>query len=115
MMGESCVCLDVDPEGYCLQEKEVIARKEHFCGECREIIKIGNSYEIIKMVYNGDGRISTFKTCMPCMNMRENLFKCGWIFGEIWNDLADHFKETSDYTEEFDEENFEWLIGDVTK
>lgn len=55
-----------------------IARKTHVCCECRENILPGQKYH--KVVGIWDGRWETFKTCMPCYQIRERYCPRGYIF-----------------------------------
>ncbi len=66
------------------------ARKEHVCGECDGSIPVGARYEHVFGIW--DGRPDTYKTCSLCVEIR-NHFACGkgWLFGELWSDLRDHF------------------------
>lgn len=61
------------------------ARKPHKCCECQETIRPGENYEVSRLLY--DGRWDTFKTCSLCLEIRNKVF-CSWIFGTIWEDLA---------------------------
>lgn len=49
----------------------VKARKEHTCYECQRTINKGRKYHLSKG--NWDGEWYTFKTCMPCHDLRTNL------------------------------------------
>lgn len=93
-MNDSCVCVDVDdgPEFY--SDTMPTARKEHKCGECREIIRVGEKYE--KCVGVWDGSFNTHKTCMPCVHIRSEYFECGWNFGAVWEDLANAWDTTTE-------------------
>lgn len=64
----------------------VKARKDHKCGECRDVIKIGELYETSAQLY--DGSFSTFRTCLLCVEIRDKIF-CSWIYGMMWDDLAE--------------------------
>lgn len=52
------------------------ARQDHKCCECRETIARGSEYEYVTALY--DGRWSSFKTCMLCVRIRKDLFRCGF-------------------------------------
>lgn len=62
------------------------ARKQHKCGECGHPILVGERYE--KVVGVWDGEFSTQLTCLGCVDVRNTLFCDGWIYGDIWNDLT---------------------------
>lgn len=57
---------DVDFDGYNEFDCETTrkARKEHYCRECRRVIRIGQKYTHHSALY--DGHISTHKTCQKC-------------------------------------------------
>ena|ERR1700744_4138332 len=61
------------------------ARKSHQCVECNRVIEIGQAYECVKMLFDGDwGR---YKTCQVCAEIR-TAFSCGaMVFGELWVDM----------------------------
>jgi len=70
-----------------------IARKNHRCSECNEIIKAGNPYQYKFYIYE-DSKTS-HRTCMDCISVR-NLFFCeGFVFEQMWNDLEDYIFETN--------------------
>jgi hypothetical protein len=73
----------------CSSEYVRTARKEHVCHECRKPIVRGQRYEYASGVW--DGRPSSFKTCLLCVEIRTHFACDGWIYGEIWNDLAENF------------------------
>ena len=65
------------------------AAKEHTCCECRETIKRGDHYE--NTTGSWDGRWSTYRTCLSCVEIR-NHFACdGWLFGQVWEDIENNF------------------------
>lgn len=66
------------------------AAREHRCAECRETIPKGQKYENVKGLW--DGRWSTFKTCLSCVEIR-NHFACetGWEYGSVWSQLEENF------------------------
>lgn len=66
-----------------------IARKEHWCCECREAILVGAKYERTEGLW--DGRWDTFKTCLSCVEIRDHFACNGWTFGHLWSDLEDNF------------------------
>ena len=92
-MGFQCVCsVDVDEYVEIIESKTYIARKEHGCHECGEIIKKGDKYLVEKETFNGV--FSTHKTCGPCHEVR-NAFMDQWYLGQIWNDLRDCMDDVS--------------------
>jgi|SRR6478735_681589 len=65
------------------------ARKEHRCCECRKPIMKGQRYELISGVW--EGRPDSYKTCLPCVEIRDHFACEGWIFGQVWSDLRENF------------------------
>jgi len=53
------------------RHKLVIARKSHSCCECHRDIAIGERYQRINGCW--EGAWSEFKTCMPCVDLRDEL------------------------------------------
>lgn len=87
-MMDNCCCLYVDDRpSSVLEDKVVVARKSHVCGECRREITPGERYEVVKGVWDGD--FSTYKTCLSCCRVRDDLMGCGWYFGSVWSDLKE--------------------------
>ena len=63
------------------------ARKTHQCTECGNAIQPGENYERTSAKWDGD--LSTFNTCLLCVEIR-NKFSCGgWSFGSVWEDLTE--------------------------
>jgi len=62
-------------------------RKEHRCIECCEKIKIGDKYEYVFGVW--DGEASQHKTCMRCVLIRDKLFGSCSIYGELREQVWD--------------------------
>jgi len=82
---DSCICVDIDeyPRVHAMEVRK--ARKQHWCGECGEAIEIGEEYEHYSGLW--DGHWQSHKMCMTCVRIRNSLFSCGWICGEMWNDI----------------------------
>lgn len=75
-----CSCDEGDqPEAY--TQKIVKAIKKHVCCECGGTIQKKDQYERISGIWP-DGPM-TFKTCIPCKNMRDDLCPGGFMFGEL--------------------------------
>ena len=87
LMFDSCVC--VEPDGYTeyCSEKIVAARCPRQCCECGCEIAKGERYERA----NGktEGEWWQAATCLTCRAIRSSLFKCGYVFGEMWNEIHD--------------------------
>ena len=67
MTYESCSC-DGDPASFYISEDRK-ARKQHKCYECRAVIEPGERYEHARGCW--EGTISTFKTCVLCLEIRQ--------------------------------------------
>lgn len=72
------------------------ARKEYRCDECKEPIRIGERYERLFMVLDGDP--ITFRTCSECVDLRAYLnsltdgddFVC---YGSLGCAYVEHLRE----------------------
>lgn len=82
-----CVCMDLEPGDVCTLNRMKIrkARKQHECCECRETINPGEEYCHESSLF--DGGWATHKTCMSCKRIRDDCMKCGWLWGEMWDEL----------------------------
>lgn len=84
----SCV-IDIDYDyGSCsfFDEKVLLARKEHRCCECGDIINKGDKYE--KVVGKWEGDFIEYKTCLVCKEIRDRIF-CSFIFTALWEELSE--------------------------
>jgi hypothetical protein len=70
----------------------VRARKPQKCCECGERINPGDRYEIVSGKW--DGEWASFKTCLPCKEIREAFCCEGWTFGFLWENAENGFFET---------------------
>ena len=93
----SCFCVYTDDgdraEFY--TEKKVKARKSHKCSECKKEIRRGEIYE--RVTGKWDGEIDTYKTCKTCLNILNEFFCEGRIFGNMKWDLYENLQETLRY------------------
>lgn len=81
-MSISCDCSNdsgESPEFY--KESQHTARKTYKCCECGESIEPGQKYHKAVGVWYGDFR--TYRTCIPCDNIRERYCPYGFVFGEL--------------------------------
>ena len=65
----------------------VKARKPQRCCECGDPIDPGDRYEIVSGKW--EGVWSSFKTCLPCKEIREAFCCEGWVYGSLWEDAED--------------------------
>jgi hypothetical protein len=83
-----CCCdvdmYDADPTTILVQ-RVLVGRKDHICGECGSVIPKGTEHECVQFV--SDGTIETHRTCEPCLRIRRDYFRCGWIFGSMREDF----------------------------
>lgn len=84
MRDLSCDCsVDVD-YGDRLAPVRIVtrtARVPHTCCECGEEIKPGKRYEHVRGMCVGDWQ--DFKTCMPCVAIRDKHCPCGFYYGTL--------------------------------
>ena len=88
----ACIYVDIDGSVTLLSEKEVKARKEHKCAECREVIPAMAHYWREVYVYDGD--LTDHKTCSVCKSIRDVFFCDGWAYGGIREGLEEHLRDT---------------------
>ena len=91
-MSLSCGC-DLYDGPTVFREKMVKARKQHVCYECGKRIEIGEEYQYIFGVWDGDA--SSFHTCEPCADLRESLEGIGFCstYGDLKSDHAEYLSE----------------------
>lgn len=84
----SCV-IDIDHDSYScsfIHTENPVARKEHRCCECGDIIRKGDKYEKVTGKWEGD--FIQYKTCMICVEIRDKLF-CSFIFTTLLEELSE--------------------------
>jgi hypothetical protein len=88
-------CDDFDPEyadGYELHFYQVTsAEQPRKCIECNGTIAPGADHEQVNARY--EGVWAEYHTCLPCMRVRDNLMSCGWVYGRMWEDIAEAWCE----------------------
>jgi hypothetical protein len=85
-LGCSCSWYDGDSADVCTV-KVVKGRKEYKCCECDDVIVKGERHEYVRMLY--DGSWSTYRTCIPCVNIRKDLWCGSSPIGCIRNEIND--------------------------
>ena len=84
----SCDCsADIDDGPSFFNETFPRARKVHKCCECNGDIKPGEKYH--KASGKWGDRLNTYKTCMPCHNIREHYCQYGYYFGELEEQISE--------------------------
>lgn len=63
------------------------ARKTHTCVECREPIVPGQVYEEASGKWEGSWDL--IRTCVPCVNMRNDLCWGGFIYGGLREQISE--------------------------
>lgn len=69
----------------------VRARKPQKCCECKDPINPGDHYEVTSGKWDGDWM--SFKTCLPCKEIREAFCCDGWVYGSLWEDAQGFLEE----------------------
>lgn len=91
-MGDITCCplsgADYDGPEWCTTTTPVAA-KDHTCCECDDGIKKGDKYE--KASGSWGGSISTYKTCLSCVEIRDHFACDGFCYGQLWSDLSENF------------------------
>lgn len=92
MSGCACVytSYDGDTSDVTTTTKRV-ARKPHTCCECRQTIQRGQTYEHTSGLWDGDWQ--TYKTCLPCVEIRHALMCEGWNYQNLWEDIREHWHQ----------------------
>jgi len=96
-MFESCVYVEPG-EAVVLATYDRTARKQHRCAECREPILPGHKYVEERILF--ERKLSTCRTCLACFRIRQSLFRHGWEWGGMWEDIHGQFcgrDEDGDY------------------
>jgi hypothetical protein len=92
-MFEACLCVDPDDVYRALVEYEIrVVDTPVECTECGEAILVGEEYEhfegtlddIDALEEGEEPDVDVWTTCLTCVAVRDSLFVCGWIFGEMW-------------------------------
>ena len=88
-MFDSCICIEPDDICKLIGRTRPIARKLYKCGECRCTIEPGQEYERDVTVFEDE--ITTHKTCIVCVHVRDSLFRCGGYYGGVWETVHETF------------------------
>jgi hypothetical protein len=81
----SCIVVDFEEAVTVETRDQRKARKMHVCSECDSHIKPGDRYEYVCTLF--DGAWDHMAVCMDCTSVRNALFKDGFQFGSMWEDL----------------------------
>lgn len=84
---DNCRCSVVDfDEGPIFYRSDIRrSRKQYRCEECGSSIEVGTRYEYVVAKWSSD--FETFRTCLTCVNIRRDLFPCGFFHGEMRKDI----------------------------
>lgn len=90
MSGCADVCMDLDYgiENEFYAEEERRAKAEHECIECGRTITRGETYQ--RAIGKCEGDWFTAKTCADCHAIRDALVCGGFLFGSLWDDIAEY-------------------------
>jgi len=92
-MNCACVYVDLNDETMEMIKKEtLIAKTQHICHECKEIIKVNDQY--CKEKGKIENEIRTFKTCLDCLSIRNVFFCNDWYYEMLWEFLIEHIKDS---------------------
>lgn len=84
----ACCCVEPDWIADFVDTREIkAARVEHQCCECLRVIPVGAPYRRESGV--GDGSWFTYKTCALCAAVRDDRMECGFIWGGLWESIAE--------------------------
>lgn len=89
----TCTCVSgADADGNILElfRRARTARKPHRCCECHENINPGDRYEDMAGVFDG---FVAYKTCGPCVEIRNHFCDGTWIYGGLWEQMQYCFPE----------------------
>lgn len=88
-MFDACICVDPDEMVTLLSRTQPRARKKHHCFECGHPIEAGQRYQQDATVY--DGEFTVYKICIPCRDVRDSMFSCGFYYGGLWPDVHEAY------------------------
>jgi hypothetical protein len=98
MINCSCVYVGYDPVNFYHEQKRM-ARKEHICNECSDMILPGQIYLDARYKNNdvlyGASWI-THKVCPSCHALIEAFFCDGYVFGSVLESLHEHIQDHLD-------------------
>lgn len=86
-----CVYFDGDTAEVFEQDNRK-ARKDYKCCECDRQIAKGSLYQFCKMLFEGEW--STYRTCLPCAEIRK-AFSCEGecLGGVFWDEMEELFRD----------------------
>jgi hypothetical protein len=87
----SCIISDCDEMASVITEEIRRARKPHRCYECKSTIEKGDTYEYTAALWEYEWH--HMHVCLDCVSVRDSLFRRGFTYGEIWEDLKDFMEE----------------------
>jgi len=102
MMGDACICVDVEGEYIEWDERKVSSGAAQKCTECERTIPPGAPHVhhlgLTEPEYDDDDAAEgeweeLHRECLCCAAVRSSLFECGWFVGQVWSLLRDHMDE----------------------
>ena len=92
-----CECSTIIPAGRAYYEEVTFHPTDFFLdSESDEWIEVYDEDDLATLreehpEYEKELEKEVFATCQTCKNMRDSLMKCGWIWGRLYQDIADHY------------------------
>ena len=83
----SCILGSEGETASCSKTVHPVARKAHICCECERQIEVGEQYQKVSGIW--DGEPETYKTCSECAEIRDTLLCDSWCFGTLWEDVGE--------------------------
>jgi hypothetical protein len=84
MSGCGCVYVGEYEQATFFANPIRMARKQHKCGECRQVIMPGEQYESASGKWKD--KIERHDTCLDCLSLREAFFCDGYLYESMWAD-----------------------------
>lgn len=96
MTYDACYC-DYDPPTWITVRNVKAARKVHKCTECRAPIFVGEPYEYVSGLWEGEQ--DDFKTCRLCVELRQwatiSVPCFCWGYGELHEEVREMVREVA--------------------
>ena len=87
----ACVYVGIDEYSEEISSEQLVATRKCVCNECHGSIETDTKY--CKEVVKFDGQISTQRTCLDCLSIRDVFFCNGWYWDALLEYLAEHIRD----------------------
>jgi hypothetical protein len=87
-MSNACCCVpfNSDYEAVISSRRDIRkTRKPHKCCECNRTIPKGAPCRYETALF--EDRWEEFRTCALCSAVRDDRLRCGWSWGDLWDEL----------------------------